>query len=421
MDRHGARIRDATPLAGARLPFPMRNAFRRPARLTLTISLLAAGGAMFMGARNLSRSWSRNLAKIEQTRHYDLEVKLDDRGAPASLADTLAAVPGVRAVEAWGFSPAAFARPGEIDVVRTYPDRGHGSLSLQSPPYAKPTTMLQLPVLQGRWLNHDDTDAVVLNHVALAQQPKARLGDVISLSTGGSARQWRLVGVVEEVGAAAAAYVSARAFGAATGTVGRARLFRVTLEEHNGDRNGARSGGTSAPRHAVGGETAALLEHAITAAGGAVEGMTPLSELRLAISGHIEILVQILLAMALVMATVGMLGLASTMGMAVAERTRELGVMLAIGATPGRVVGVVVAEAVFIAGLSWSAAVALSLPLTALLDRLVGGLGFLAPLPFSVAPLAMLGWLVAVCGVAAVASLVPAATAASLSVREALA
>jgi putative ABC transport system permease protein len=415
MDRHGARRADATPFRCSRLPYAFRNAVRRPVRLLFTVSLLAAAGAMFMGARNLSRSWTRNLEKIEQTRHYDLELKLDETGAVASMADTLMAVPGVRAVEAWGFSPAAFAGPGEIDVVHTYPDRGHGSLSLQAPPPVKSTSMLRLPVTQGRWLQQDDRDAVVLNNAALSQRPAARVGDFLSLSVGGKARQWRLVGVVEEVGSAATAYVSPTAFAAATGTVGQARLLRVTVD------GGSGSGDASALPRPVSGEMVARLEHAIVAAGGAVQVVIPLSELRLAISGHIDILVQMLLAMALVMATVGMLGLASTMGMAVAERTREIGVMLAIGATPGRVVGTLVAEAVFIAALSWPAAVALSFPLTALLDRLVGNLGFLAPLPFALAPLAMLGWLGAGASVAAVASLVPATRAASLDVRDALA
>ena len=69
----------------------------------------------------------------------------------------------------------------------------------------------------------------------------------------------------------------------------------------------------------------------------------------------------------------------------VLERTRELAVMKTLGATPRRLVGTVLAEAQCVGVLSGVGAFALSLPLTALLDALVGGLGFVALLPFAIA------------------------------------
>ena len=51
------------------------------------------------------------------------------------------------------------------------------------------------------------------------------------------------------------------------------------------------------------------------------------------------------------------------------------------------------AEGLTIAGLSYVLACALSVPLTLLVDRVVGNLGFLAPLPFVLSPPAALAWL----------------------------
>lgn len=70
---------------------------------------------------------------------------------------------------------------------------------------------------------------------------------------------------------------------------------------------------------------------------------------------------------------------------------------------------------------SWVLAVLISLPLTWLVEDLIGRLGFLAPLPFVVAPAAMLGWLGLVGLGGTLATLLPAQRAARLTVRAALA
>jgi putative ABC transport system permease protein len=62
----------------------------------------------------------------------------------------------------------------------------------------------------------------------------------------------------------------------------------------------------------------------------------------------VNILIVFLLIMALLTAFVGSIGLAGTMGMNVLERTREIGVMRAIGATDLTIIKSVVIEGVFI-------------------------------------------------------------------------
>lgn len=108
------------------------------------------------------------------------------------------------------------------------------------------------------------------------------------------------------------------------------------------------------------------------------------------------------------------------MGVSVLERMREFAVMKTIGATPRRITRLVVAESLFIGMLSWLVALILALPLTLLVDTLVGKLGFVAPLPFVIAPAPALGWLVLVGAVSPVATVIPARRASRLSVAQAL-
>ena len=132
------------------------------------------------------------------------------------------------------------------------------------------------------------------------------------------------------------------------------------------------------------------------------------------------VLVGALLAMAVLMALVGSLGLMSTMSMNLLERTRELGVIRAIGATPGAVRRLALTEGLIIAVLSLAFAFVLSLPLSAFLGHLIGNMAFRTPLPLAVAPSAIAAWTGIILPGAILASLYPAVRAGSLTVRDAL-
>ncbi len=82
-------------------------------------------------------------------------------------------------------------------------------------------------------------------------------------------------------------------------------------------------------------------------------------------SEGLDILVTFLLIMALLTAVVGSIGLTGTMGMNVLERTREIGVMRAIGAVDRVIIKSVMIEGVIIGVISFFLAVIFSFPITA--------------------------------------------------------
>lgn len=401
LDQHG--VSPSTVSRATWWPLPVRNAVRRPARLALTVALLASGGGMFITALDLERGWSSMIGRFHQERSYDIELRFP-AAEPLDVASALASVPGVEAVEAWGYAPASFVRDGDFDVTAGYPDGRHAVFAVHAPP--PDTRLIDLPVLEGRWLAAGDARTVVLNHGARAQAPRARVGEAIELAIDGRLTTWTLVGVVEEVGAGPLAYVSDQAFAAATETPGRARMLRV-----------ATRGEDAASRAAA----LAAVEGALVRRGVPVEQGLALEEHKTAVGEHIVILVNALVAMAAIFGLVGMLGLGSAMGVSVIERTRELGVMKAIGATPARIVRLILLEALFIAGVSFIGATGLALPLTILVGDIVGTLGFMAPLPLVFSPVAAVVWLAASIIVALGATLVPARRAAALTVRDAIA
>src|SRR4030067_3363026 len=86
------------------------------------------------------------------------------------------------------------------------------------------------------------------------------------------------------------------------------------------------------------------LERVLKSAGVEVAGMVTGAELIRMNTSSTDILVYFLLLMSVLIAIVGGLGLMTTMSLNVFERTREIGVMRAIGATSGAILQLVILE-----------------------------------------------------------------------------
>jgi putative ABC transport system permease protein len=137
--------------------------------------------------------------------------------------------------------------------------------------------------------------------------------------------------------------------------------------------------------------------------------------------GHSVILVGVILLIASTIGIVGLIGLGSTMSTNVIERTREFGVMKAVGASGSTIRRLVVFEGIFIAALSCVAAVIPAIALTWGMGAGLGNLFLSTPIPLKVSTPGILIWILVVIVGAALATLAPAAQAARLTVREALA
>jgi putative ABC transport system permease protein len=110
-----------------------------------------------------------------------------------------------------------------------------------------------------------------------------------------------------------------------------------------------------------------------------------------------------------------------TMSMNVLERTREIGVMRAIGASDGAVLRVFLTEGVLIGLISWIVGTVLGYPLGQALTTAVGTTMLSTRLTYIFALSGAVQWLVLVVLLAAAASFLPAWNASRLTVRDVLA
>jgi len=138
-------------------------------------------------------------------------------------------------------------------------------------------------------------------------------------------------------------------------------------------------------------------------------------------SAHMKVLVNSLLAMAILMALVGTLGLMSTVSMNVLERTREIGVMRAIGATPLKIRNLIVWEGLTVGVISIVIAFAVSLLLSWYMGEFIGHISFRTPLTLTISVLAIAIWIVIILVGSYVATIFPARRANVVTTREALA
>jgi len=137
-------------------------------------------------------------------------------------------------------------------------------------------------------------------------------------------------------------------------------------------------------------------------------------------SESIDILITFLLIMAVLTADVGAMGLSGTMSMNVLERTREIGIMRAIGATDFEIIRMVLVEGLLIGAISFILSIIVALPFTYLLSGIVSRATFETPIEVIFTPTGYLIWLGLVIVLSVLASVLPARNAARLTIREVL-
>jgi putative ABC transport system permease protein len=129
---------------------------------------------------------------------------------------------------------------------------------------------------------------------------------------------------------------------------------------------------------------------------------------------------QMLLMLATLVAIVGGLGLMGSLSISVVERTREIGVMRAIGARSSTIINMFLLEGLAQGVVSWILSVPIAFVIAQPISRQLGQVMLKMDLDFYYNWIAALIWLGAVIVLAILASLWPARTATKISVRQSL-
>jgi putative ABC transport system permease protein len=260
-------------------------------------------------------------------------------------------------------------------------------------------------LVEGRWLLPEDENAIVLNTFMLKDEPDISVGDEIELTIEGEDSKFRVVGILKGL-PFPMGYVNFDYFSELVGGVGRGGVVFVQTERHDALYLS---------------QMEKRLEQHFEGIGLNVSSTMTSTTERGQVENQFNVLVVFLLIMAILLAVVGGIGLMGTMSLNVLERTREIGVMRAIGASDGAVLQVVIVEGVLIGLLSWLIAIGLALPLSKALSDAVGISILQAELNYTFSTGGTVMWFVIALILSALASFWPARNASRVTVREVLA
>ena len=146
-----------------------------------------------------------------------------------------------------------------------------------------------------------------------------------------------------------------------------------------------------------------------------------MSEIREQALSQFGITISMLMFLAVIVAVVGGIGLMGSLSISVVARTREIGVMRAIGARTATIMGMFVMEGVLQGLLSWAIAVPISFLLGQPLANALGQTMFEANLDYQYNNQAVIIWLIVILIISTLASILPARNATRISVRDSLA
>ena len=383
---------DRGPRAGS---WALRNLLRRPARTLVAIGATALGVAIFATGFNIRESLYRFLATSRDAMRYDLQVVLLQPIERQRFAQVFADVSGIARYEFWNGGRGAL----QSRVVGT--DSGIGVVALP------PGTDLFAPeMVAGRFIASSSSPEAALNLSSWELLGRPAVGSTFSLAIGGVDRRVTLVGIVKEF-----------------------EKGKVYLDEKVWDSwaNPARLANTltivGSDRSYMGVmELKRRVEKAVAASELRILFVMSQAERTQIIADHLDIVLFTFTLLAFLVLGISALGQASASSITIRERTREIGVLRAIGAVPRRITRLFVEEGMWTVGTGLVLGFVLSWPISlvgsAFFGALMLGEGVVLGFAWSPLGLAITAAITLLFGY--LASRVPAQAAIRISTRSAL-
>ena len=381
----------------------LANTFRRKGRLMLTQMVLVIAGVMFLMVMSLSTSLTATTDAEFGRRSHDIILSFDEFQRLDRTTALAESVPGVEHAGMWLAVPATIFREGQKLL-----EAGTGT-QLQGVPVDDPLYIPQISA--GRWLRPGDDRVLVMNQDS-AEDEGIRVGDTITLDLGDFGKsEWKVVGLYRVFlmfgggFSTDAIYAPQSAVFSATKKMGKCNMLLVRTYEHE-----------TAPVEQI----ANSLGDCFRNRNIEVAQIQTMPALRKVSDAAFTYVIYMLMALAVIMALVGGIGLMGALWISVIERTKEIGVMRAIGALSHTIMGMFVLEGVTQGFLSWIIAVPLSLVITPFMANALGMAMFQSRIDYQFNLQAIFIWLAIILVVSSLASLIPARNATRINVRQSL-
>jgi putative ABC transport system permease protein len=380
------------------------NMFRRKGRLLLTQLVLVGAGTMFLMVMSLSASIDYTLDTELNRRAFDIRLGFEDAQPKKRVLSMLRSVPGVEGAELWYVAPAALLKEGQ-----RLKEAGVGAVVVGIP---SASTYYKPMIVGGRWFQPGDGRVILISRDT-ADDNNIKVGDTVTLNLFdlGDA-EWQVIGLFQVIFGggfdATPIYAPLEAVAATTKQYNKGTRLLVSGVAHNP--------AAVAEQYT---QIKNLFEDRQMEINVFDAGTTPQD--RLDAINQFNVTTTMLLFLAIIVAIVGGIGLMGSLSISVVERTREIGVMRAIGARSRTIMGMFMMEGVLQGLFSWLIAAPLSFAIAQPMANALGQAMFDANLDFQYNYTAVGVWLAIILIISTVASILPARSATQISVRESLA
>jgi putative ABC transport system permease protein len=376
----------------------LRNTFRRKGRFILTLITLSLGGAVFISTFNVRASLESYTYQVSRYILADVSIDFDRHYSIDEVEQMAMSVDGVAGVEPRGRA-----------ATQLLNEDGEAAESVEMTGAPSESELIEPIMMKGRWIIPGDHNAIVLNEAFAARYPDLDVGDTITLYVNRREVDWTIVGFYQFLGTGSFnAYVPLDYLNEITGHSNQAINFQIIASP-------------VVSQAGMQEDLARRLDDFFRTQGYALKSSTATDEIWGNATEGLDTLTTFLLIMSGLTALVGSISLTGTMGMNVMERTRETGVMRAIGATDWQVMRLVIVEGLIIGVLSWLFGSLLAFPISYLMSYIVNSSIFGVAGEFIFDASGFLIWLGVVLLLSLLASIIPAKNAAKLTIREVLA
>ncbi len=378
------------------------NMFRHKGRLLLTQLVLIAAGSAFLMVMSLNSSLSLTLDNFFKRQNYDMTIQFR-QNQRLSRVDFLAqSVPGVEQVELRLVQSASMFISGQL-----VKEAGIGTYIRGIPNNSNFSTPL---IVAGRWIMPGEGRVVVLSRDT-AEKNKINVGDIVTLDLGEAGKdKWQVIGLYEPV------FVGG--FNSDTIFAPLEALYQTTKKYDQGSVLHVRTTSHDGPFTSA---TAKTLKAMYEGHGMKIVESQVQTDLRKTNEWQFGIVTSMLVALAVIIAIVGGIALMGALSIGVIERTKEIGVLRAIGARSSIILGIFIMEGILQGLLSWLISVPISYFVSPSAAYTLGHTMFGATLDYQYNWPAVGIWLGIVLFISIFASLLPARGATRISVRDSLA
>jgi putative ABC transport system permease protein len=334
--------------------YALRNTMRNRRMLLGTLLTMSLGVGIFGTGFNIRQSLSVFLANVDSSLEHDIQIVLNKPVTRDTVENLLSGIEGISQIELWN------GGTGKLQTEIAGTNNGIGITLLPS------ATRMYKPVFEsGKWISdrpqvikENTIPGVVINQRAAAKLSNPELGATFPISFRNKSLNVKLTGIIREFDSAKM-YIADSWLTPANNQPMTYNSALIQMTDNN----------LSAVLSAR-----SKIEHILAESELDIAYVMVQAERVEVIYEHLNIILSSLLILAFVVLLVSALGMASAMTIDVINRTREIGILRALGATPQQITRLFEFEGLIVVFISILLGLIISYPLSQVASSFFGQL-----------------------------------------------